>query len=291
MRKDNVFVITGPTASGKSEIAIDFAINKGGEIICADSMQIYSDMDIGTAKTMPEEQKQIPHHMTDIITPEETFSVAAYKERAVKTINEIISRDNVPVICGGTGQYISALVEGIEFIDIPTDFELRKNLENEYDIKGPEYFYSLLKKIDPETAKNTHPNDKKRVIRGIEIHHLTGLNKTEINKRSREKGPDFNYKMHCITPDMDGLYKRINERVDDMIKSGLVSEVEYILDKYPDISKTARQAIGYKEIIQFLNKKCTLEEAVDKIKQSTRNYAKRQMTWIRGNGWDNNKIF
>lgn len=280
-KTDRVIVVTGPTASGKSSVAVELAIRLGGEVICADSMQIYKHMDIGTAKTSISDRKGIPHHMMDIIEPSEDFSVAAYKEMATQTIKDIQDKGKVAIICGGTGQYISALIEGMTFIPQKTDIELRERLETEYEQKGADYIYDKLTQIDPDTAKLLHPNDKKRIIRAIEIFSTTGMTKTQININSKIDGPDFPFVSFCINHDREILYERINTRVDEMMSDGLLEEVKMILEKYPDLSKTARQAIGYKELISYIEGAQSLQEAIDTLKQATRNYAKRQLTWFR----------
>lgn len=277
----NVFVITGPTASGKSSVAVELALKLDGEVICADSMQIYKYMDIGTAKTGFSDRKGIPHHMMDIIEPSDDFSVASYKEMATRIIKDIQSRGKVAIVCGGTGQYISALIEGTTFTPQKTDMELRKQLEIEYEQKGADYLFDKLTQIDPDTARTLHPNDKKRIIRAIEIHSTTGMTKTQININSKLNGPDFQFISYCINHDREILYERINSRVDEMLQDGLLDEVKMILDKYPNLSKSARQAIGYKELINYIEGVQSLQEATDALKQATRNYAKRQFTWFR----------
>jgi len=279
--KGKIIIITGPTASGKSDVAVEISKQINGEIICADSMQIYKGMDIGTAKTLTPDQQNIPHHMQDIIFPNENFSVALYKEKTIGHIYDIFKRGKIPVICGGTGQYISALTEGTKFIEMNTDFDLRSELESEYEIKGKEFFYNYLKEIDPETAQKLHVNDKKRILRAIEIFKTTGMTKSIIDAKSKETGPEFDFSAYCIFHERDVLYERINRRVDAMIEKGLISEVKNILSLYPDISKTAMQAIGYKELGQYFCGVITLIDATEKIKQASRNYAKRQLTWFR----------
>ncbi len=276
-----IIIITGPTASGKSDIAINIAKESGGEIICADSMQIYIGMDIGTAKTVLDEKQNIPHLMQDIISPNENYSVALYKENATNHINDIFRRGKVPIICGGTGQYISALTEGITFTEIKTDFALRTELDSEYEVKGKEFFYEYLKEIDPLTADVLHINDKKRILRAIEIYKTTGFAKSQLDSKSKENGPEFKFSGYCIYQERDILYERINNRVDVMIKKGLIQEVKKVLSQFPDISRTAMQAIGYKEFKQNFEGEISLNDAIDKIKQASRNYAKRQLTWFR----------
>lgn len=279
--KNKIIIITGPTASGKSDIAIELSKIKNGEIVCCDSMQIYKEMNIGTAKTLPCAQQNIFHHMQDIISPNENYSVALYKNEASKIIRQISDYGKLPIICGGTGQYISSILEGTQYTEIKTDLKLRADLESEYDKKGKEYFYNYLHDIDPLSADKLHINDKKRVLRAIEIYLSTGFTKSYLDVKSKEKGPEFNCRVFCIYHERDILYERINQRVDIMIEKGLLSEVENIFAKYPDISKTASQAIGYKELKEYSDGLTDFETAVANIKQASRNYAKRQLTWFR----------
>lgn len=279
--KGLVIVITGPTASGKSAAAIELCKIIGGEVVCADSMQIYRHMDIGTAKPSKDELQGIPHHLMDIIDPIQTFSVADYKEAATKVINEILSRGKIPVLCGGTGQYLSTLIEGTVYTQIKGDLNKRKELEAELEEKGIDVLFDELKTFDPDSASILHKNDTKRILRAIEVYRLTGMTKTQLNKASKEKGPDFNFISFCITHDREILYERINYRVDKMIEEGLIDEIINLLNAFPTLSNTAYQAIGYKEFIPYLQGDITLEEAVAKVKQATRNYAKRQTTWFK----------
>ena len=279
--KDLVIVITGPTASGKSAVAIELCKAIGGEVVCADSMQLYRYMDIGTAKPSLEELQGIQHHLMDILDPVQTFSVADYKLAATKVINEILSRGNVPVLCGGTGQYLTTMIEGTVYAQIKSDPALRKGLETKLEECGIDALFDELKDIDPDTAAVLHKNDIKRILRAIEVYQSTGMTKTQLNKISKEKGPDFNYISFCITHDREILYERINQRVDKMIKEGLIEEIKNLLYTFPTLSNTAYQAIGYKEFIPFLQGEITLDEAISKVKQATRNYAKRQTTWFK----------
>ncbi|MHB1452571.1 MAG: tRNA (adenosine(37)-N6)-dimethylallyltransferase MiaA [Saccharofermentanales bacterium] len=276
-----VIIITGPTASGKSSAAILLAQKIDGEIVCADSMQIYKDMDIGTAKVTESETGCIKHHLFSMISPEETFSVARYVESATRTIRDILGRGKVPILCGGTGQYISALIDGIEFIRFDIDYALRARLELEAEQSGLQILYEKLRQIDPDTAEILHENDSKRIIRALEVFELTGLTKTQINKKSREKGPDFTFLSFCINPERTKLYQSIDLRVDEMMKNGLIDELMQLRGKYHSMSKTAAQAIGYKEMDAYLDGVISYEDAVSAIKQASRNYAKRQLTWFR----------
>ncbi len=278
---NHAIVITGPTASGKSAAAIQLCKQLNGEVVCADSMQLYRGMDIGTAKPSKVEQDGIVHHLMDIIDPIQTFSVADYKNVATKAIRDILSREKVPVLCGGTGQYLSAMIEGMEYTPIKTDDHIRNQLENEMQSRGMDSLYEELRMIDPDSASALHRNDVKRILRAIEVFRLTGMTKTQLNKKSKVKGPDFTFTSFCITQDREVLYERINQRVDKMLETGLIEEIKKLLLDFPTLSNTAYQAIGYKEFVPYLQNKTSLKEAADSVKKATRNYAKRQLTWFR----------
>lgn len=274
-------VITGPTASGKSDAAVLLCQKFDGEIVCSDSMQLYKGMNIGTAKPTKADQMGIPHHLMDILEPFQSFSVSDYKKQAVAVMKDILARGKTPVVCGGTGQYISALVEGMEYTPIKSNDLMREQLQKELENKGIDMLYNELAMIDPDAAAILHRNDTKRILRAIEVFRLTGLTKTQLNKKSKENGPEFNFNSFCITHDREILYARINKRVDTMLQEGLLDEIRDLLAAFPEFSNTACQAIGYKEFIPYLNGSVSLKEAVDMVKQATRNYAKRQLTWFR----------
>lgn len=276
-----VIVITGPTASGKSSVALNLAKKIDGEIICADSMQIYKEMIIGTASPSKEDKRSVKHHLYGFISPDVNFSVAEYSKIATNTINSILKLGKTPILCGGTGQYLSALIKGLDFVKIPIDGKLRETLQTECDEFGTKFMLDKLHSLDPKTAKFLHYNDRKRIIRALEINILTGKTKEQIAEESLQKGPDFKFYSFCINHQRNILYERINTRVDLMIQSGLIDEVKGLLEKYPNISSSASQAIGYKEFFDYFDEKIDLDEAVDKIKQRSRNYAKRQLTWFR----------
>lgn len=282
MKKEKVVVICGPTASGKTALSIELAKKINGEIVSCDSMQIYKEMDIGTAKTTKEEMQGIKHYMLDIISPEERYSVADYKKEAKEAIREIIKKGKTPIVVGGTGLYVDSLIYEIEYPNIEFDEEYRKKLEIQAETEGLENLYEQAKKIDPEAIKKISQNDKKRIIRILEIYHATGYNKTEQERKSREKEPEFDYKVYGLNMPREKLYKRIDLRVDIMIKQGLIEEVEKIYKKYSEFP-TAMQGLGYKEVVEYLKNNLTKEEMIEKIKQETRRYAKRQMTWFRKN--------
>ena len=282
MNKPKVIVICGPTASGKTALSIELAKKINGEIISCDSMQIYKYMDIGTAKPTLEEQKEVKHHLIDFVEPNQRYSVAEYKKDAEKSIEEILSKGKTPIIVGGTGLYVDSLIYGIEYPEIELDEEYRKQLEKEIEEKGLESLYNKAKEIDSKAMEKISPNDKKRIMRVVEIYKATGKTKTEQEIESRTHEVKYDYKVFAIKMDREKLYERINKRVDMMIEKGLIEEVQNILKKY-DKFPTAMQGLGYKEVVEYLDGKTTKEEMIDKIKMQTRRYAKRQITWFKKN--------
>ena len=275
MSKPTIIVICGPTASGKTSLGIEVANRLNGEIISCDSMQIYKDMNIGTAKPTDEEQKMAKHHLIDFVSPDKRYSVADFKIDATKEIEDILKRKKVPIIVGGTGLYVNSLIYNIEFKEEITDIEYREKLD-EIEI---DKLYEKALEIDPEAMKKISQNDRKRISRILEIYHSTGKTKTELEEESR-KELKYDYKIFVLSMDREILYDRINKRVDLMIENGLIKEVEDILKKYNDFP-TAMQGLGYKEVVEYLNNNITKEEMIEKIKQETRRYAKRQLTWFR----------
>lgn len=282
MQKDKVIVICGPTASGKTALSIELAKKVNGEIISCDSMQIYKDMNIGTAKPTIEEMQGIKHYLLDFVSPNERYSVADFKKDAKNAIKEILSKGKVPIIVGGTGLYLDSLIYEIEYQNIEFDENYRKKLEQEVEEKGLEELYDKAKKIDPVAIEKISKNDKKRILRILEIYHATGKNKTEQEIESRKNEVEYDYKVYAISWDREELYARINKRVDLMIEQGLIDEVKNILQKYEQFP-TAMQGLGYKEVVDYLQGNCTKQEMIEKIKMETRRYAKRQMTWFRKN--------
>ena len=282
MQKNKVIVICGPTASGKTALSIELAKKINGEIVSCDSMQIYKDMDIGTAKPTVEEMQGIKHYLIGYVSPEKRYSVADYKIDAKKAIKEIIKKGKMPIVVGGTGLYLDSLIYEIEYQDIKLDEQYRNKLEEEVEKQGLEKLYEKAKQIDPKAIKKISPNDKKRILRILEIYHATGKTKTEQEIESRKKEVEYDYKVYALNWDRQKLYNRINKRVDMMIEQGLVEEVKQILDKY-DNFPTAMQGLGYKEVVEYLNGNLTKEEMIEKIKIETRRYAKRQLTWFRKN--------
>lgn len=280
--KEKVIVICGPTASGKTALSIELAKKINGEIISADSMQIYKEMNIGTAKPTKEEMQGIKHYLLDFVSPNERYSVAQYKQDAKNAIKEIISKGKIPIIVGGTGLYIDSLIYEIEYNDIKIDENYRKELEKIIEEQGLEKLYKNAMQIDPIAMEKISVNDKKRIMRVLEIYKATGKTKTEQELESRKKPVEFDYKVYAINWDRETLYQRINKRVDIMIEQGLIDEVKNILEKY-DKFPTAMQGLGYKEVVDYINGIYTKEEMIDKIKMETRRYAKRQLTWFRKN--------
>jgi len=281
--KPKVIVIAGPTASGKTALSIELAKKINGEIISSDSMQIYKDMDIGTAKVTKEEMQGIKHYLVDFVSPTDRYSVSNFKKNAEKAIEEILQKGKTPIVVGGTGLYIDSLIYGIEYPDMQFDENYRNELLKKSKTEdGLKLLYEEANKIDPEAMKTISPNDVKRITRVLEIYKATGKNKTENEILSRQKGVKYDYKVFVLNMDRDILYERINYRVDKMLEQGLLEEVENLLKKYEKYS-TAMQAIGYKEVVEYLDKSISYDEMVEKIKQGSRNYAKRQLTWFRKN--------
>lgn len=280
--KPIVIVICGPTASGKTALSIELAKKINGEIVSADSMQIYKYMDIGSAKPTKDEMSGIKHYMLDFVEPNIRYSVADYKKEAEKCIDEILSKGKVPIVVGGTGLYVNSLIYGIEYNENNLDEKYRKKLEKEVEEKGLEKLYNEAYKIDPIAMEKISCNDKKRILRVLEIYHETGKTKTEQEIESRRNEVKYDYKVFAINMDRQKLYDRINRRVDIMIEQGLIDEVKNLVSKYKDLP-TSIQALGYKETKEYLEGRISKEDMIDKIKMETRRYAKRQLTWFRKN--------
>lgn len=277
-----VIVICGPTASGKTGLSIELAKKINGEIVSADSMQIYKEMDIGTAKPTKEEMQGIKHYLIDFVSPEERYSVADYKKDAKKAIEEIIQKGKIPIVVGGTGLYIDSLIYEIEYADIEFDQDYRENLEKRAQKEGLEKLYEDAKKIDPVAIEKISPNDEKRILRILEIYNATGKNKTKQEEESRRTPPKYEYQVYALKWERDALYERINKRVDIMIEQGLIEEVKQILQTHK-VFPTAMQGIGYKEVVEYIAGDLTKQEMIEKLKRDTRRYSKRQMTWFRKN--------
>ncbi|MBR4012874.1 MAG: tRNA (adenosine(37)-N6)-dimethylallyltransferase MiaA [Clostridia bacterium] len=287
--KITVYAIVGPTASGKSALALELAQRHGGEIVSCDSMQLYRRMDIGTAKPTAEERRLVPHHMIDVVEPQTSFSCADYVEMADRAIREIHGRGKLPIICGGTGLYLDSLLRGENFQPDLTDDALSAELLEFAREKGNEALHAELARIDPESAEAIHPNNVKRVARAIEIYRLSGMTKTELDRNSRLGEQRFDIRCAGLFySDREALYRRIEKRVDMMMDEGLEAETRALLaEGVFKENATAAQAIGYKELIGFIEGRETLAEAVEALKAATRRYAKRQITWFSGKQYVN----
>ena len=279
MDKPKVIVICGPTASGKTSLSISLAKKINGEIVSCDSMQIYKEMDIGSAKPTVEEMQEIKHYLVDFVSPEKRYSVSEYKEDASKAIEEIINKGKTPIIVGGTGLYLNSLIYNIQYNEMEVDLNYRRELEKEAEEYGLEVLYNRAKEIDPEAMEKVSANDKKRITRVLEIYNATGRNKIELEKKSRKEVP-YNYLIFGINMERSILYDRINKRVDIMLEQGLIEEVKNLINKYSNMP-TAMQGLGYKEVKEFLDGNISKEEMIEKIKMETRRYAKRQITWFK----------
>ena len=281
---NKIICIVGPTASGKTALSIALAKELGGEIVSADSMQIYKGMDIGTAKPTEEEKEGIPHHMLSIIEPDDDYSVARYVAEASVCVDEILAKGKTPIIVGGTGLYIDSLVKGTEFADFEEDKEYRNELFAIYEKEGASKLHGMLAEVDHERASQIHENNVKRVIRALEVYKATGRTISEHDAETLEKPPKYDATyIGLMYEDRQKLYDRINLRVDLMEKAGLLDEVKRILASGISPKATSMQAIGYKELVSFFEEKCSLQEAKEAIKQGSRRYAKRQMTWFKRN--------
>ncbi|MGL5417038.1 MAG: tRNA (adenosine(37)-N6)-dimethylallyltransferase MiaA [Clostridium sp.] len=279
--KEKILVIGGPTAVGKTDLSIQIAKALNGEIISADSMQIYKKMDIGSAKVTKEEMDGVTHYMIDIVEPTEEFTVAHYKELGDSIIKDILSRGKLPIIAGGTGLYINALTCNMDFTEGETDIAYRDELKTIADTKGNLYLHEMLKDIDPISYKNIHMNNTKRVIRALEVYHLTKqpFSSFDLGEKMYESPYDIHY--FVLTMDREKLYERINKRVDIMMENGLIDECKAFMALGLNESNQSMQGIGYKEILMYLNGKISLDQSIELIKKGSRNYAKRQLTWFR----------
>ncbi len=281
MEKIKTVFVVGPTASGKTELGIKIAKKYGGEIISADSMQIYKDMSIASASPTSEERSQVKHHLVEFLEYGDNYTVADYVSVARSKIFEINNKGKLPVIVGGTGLYINSLADNIEFTAEQTDFKLRERLQKQMQEIGADKMLELLREIDPDTATKLHPNNKRRIIRAFEIYYLTGITKSKQDLISRQNESPINPVMIGITyRDRQLLYERIEKRVEKMLENGLVDEAKRAYDRFGGIFTGSSQAIGHKELFDYFDGKCTLENAVEVLKRSTKRYAKRQMTWF-----------
>ncbi len=276
-----LIVLTGPTAVGKTRLSLALAGAVGGEIISADSMQVYRHMDIGTAKIRQEEMQGIPHHMIDILDPREAFNVALFQEGCLKCMEGIYERGHIPVVTGGTGFYIQALLKRVDFTEEQEDRRYRESLERLAAEKGPEALHALLQEADPAAAAEIHANNIKRTVRALEFHHLTGRPISEHNRREKEKDSAYNSCYFVLNDRRERLYAGIDRRVDQMMEDGLAEEVERLRDMGCRRGMVSMQGLGYKEIYSWLEGEATREEAVETLKRDTRHFAKRQLTWFR----------
>ena len=283
MKNNKVIVIVGPTASGKTGLSIELAKRYNGEIVSADSMQIYKDMNIATAKPTIEEMCGIRHHLIDFLNPGETYSVGQYVLDAENAISDILSRDKTPIVCGGTGLYVDSLINGINFTEDSSDDKIRNELYQLAETKGIDYLLNVLKEFDPDSYENlSQQRNLRRIIRAIEFYKVTGKTITQQNIESQNTSSKFDYLIIGLNADdRQFLYDRINRRVDLMIESGLIEETKSVLQM--NLSDTSIKAIGYKELIPYINNQSSLDDCIEKLKMETRRYAKRQLTWFRRN--------
>lgn len=281
MRLRPLIILTGPTAVGKTELSIRLASLVNGEIISADSMQVYKKMDIGTAKIMPEDRMGIPHYLIDVLDPKEEFNVVEFQRMAKEALNTIYAKGKIPIVVGGTGFYIQALLYDIDFKEDSGESTIRKELELMLKEQGPQYLHQELAKIDPSSAKAIHANNSKRIIRAIEYYRLTGQRMSEHNEEQKQRPSAYNSAYFVLTDDRKLLYQRINARIDEMVKQGLLKEVSSLKEAGYTKDLVSMQGLGYKEILAYLDGEMTLEEALYILKRDTRHFAKRQLTWFK----------
>lgn len=279
--KKPLIILTGPTAVGKTRASIGLAKAIGGEIISADSMQVYRHMDIGSAKITKEEMADVPHYLIDVLEPEEEFHVVRFQQMAKAAMADIYSRGKIPIIVGGTGFYIQALLYDIDFTENEGDSVYREKLEALAKEKGAAYLHGQLAMVDPKSAEEIHANNIKRVIRALEFYHQTGQKISEHNERERQKESPYQFCYFVLNDRRECLYERIDQRVDQMIRNGLVQEVQTLKERGCTKQMVSMQGLGYKEIFSYLEGDCSLEEAVYIIKRDTRHFAKRQLTWFK----------
>lgn len=279
--KRPLIILAGPTAVGKTAASIRLAKAIGAEIISADSMQVYRHMDIGSAKIRQEEMEGVPHYLIDVLEPEEEFNVVRFQQMAKAAAEEIYAKGKIPLVAGGTGFYIQALLYDIDFTENDGDTSYRRSLEKTAEEKGGEYLHAMLREADPKAAEEIHPHNIKRMIRALEFHHQTGGKISEHNEAEREKSSPYDFAYFVLTDERSRLYERIDRRVDKMMEEGLLEEVRYLKERGVKRESTAMQGLGYKELYAYLDRECTLEEAVRIIKRDTRHFAKRQLTWFK----------
>lgn len=281
MEKSPLIVLTGPTSVGKTKLSVKLAKEMGGEIISADSMQVYKGMDIGSAKVTPEEMDNVPHHLIDVLDPKDDFNVFIFKDMCDRIIPEILKRGHIPILVGGTGFYIQAVLRGIEFDVNENDDSYRKYLEILAKEKGADYLNSMLREVDPESALSIHKNNIKRTIRALEFYHFTGKKISEHNEEQKQKDDAFNACYFVLNDERSLIYERIDKRVDEMLNAGLLDEVKALKDMGLTRDYVSMQGLGYKETLDYLEGKITLDEAIYIIKRDTRHFAKRQITWFK----------
>ena len=279
--KKPLVILTGPTAVGKTALSIRLAKEIGGEIISADSMQVYKGMDIGSAKIRPEEMQGVPHYLIDELDPDEEFHVVRFQQMAKTYLQQIWQRGHIPIIVGGTGFYIQALLYDIDFTENKNDDAYRQEMEQLAAEKGAEYLHQMLAEIDPRSAQDIHANNVKRVIRALEFYHETGQKISEHNEKERQKTSPYNFAYFVLNDDRSRLYQRTDQRIDIMLEEGLVEEVKRLKVKGYTRDMVSMQGLGYKEILDYLAGEISLEEAVYRIKRDTRHFAKRQITWFK----------
>ena len=279
--KKPLIILTGPTAVGKTKASISLAKAINGEIISADSMQVYKHMDIGSAKISKEEMQGIPHYLIDVLEPDEEFHVVRFQEMAKEALEKIYQKNKIPIIVGGTGFYIQALLYDIDFTENNEQTSYRRELEKLATKNGPEYLHALLRDVDPESANAIHANNIKRVIRALEFYKLTGQKISTHNQLERAKESPYDFCYFVLTDERENLYNRINHRIDQMLDAGLIDEVKALKQKGYTKEMVSMQGLGYKEILDYLNESCSLEEAIYILKRDTRHFAKRQLTWFR----------
>lgn len=281
MEKKPMVILTGPTAVGKTALSIRLAKEINGAVISADSMQVYRHMDIGSAKIRPEKMQGVKHYLIDILEPEEEFHVVRFVEEAKAALEEIYQNGQIPIIAGGTGFYIQALLYDINFDGQDCDADYRRELEQIAEEKGAEYLHQMLEEVDAESAKAIHANNTKRVIRALEFYHVSGKKISEHNETEHQKESPYNFAYFVLTDERERLYKRIEARVDAMMEEGLLDEVRLLKERGATKEMVSMQGLGYKEILAYLDGEISLERAVYLIKRDTRHFAKRQLTWFR----------
>lgn len=281
MEKKKLVVLTGPTAVGKTKLSIELAKRIGGEIISADSAQVYKHMDIGSAKIRPEEMEGIPHYLVDELEPSEEFNVVVFQQKTKQYMQEIYERGHIPILVGGTGFYIQAVLYDINFSVDDDNHQIREELESLAKEKGAEFMHEELRKVDPVSADAIHANNVKRVIRALEYYKLTGQKISEHNEEQRKNESPYDFSYFVLNDHRDLLYERIDKRVDEMVTEGLIEEVKHLKELGYDRSYVSMQALGYKEIFSFLDDEISLDDAVYIIKRDTRHFAKRQITWFK----------